>query len=199
MNRGPKPRCNYTRPFWVVKIHSPEAVSIQRSQRSDVLLMTTEKFKLFLCTALCGWLDHIDGPSATRETGTTLAPGSSERGRRLVRLPSESDRVLQWGLTADRLSPSAWPTTARLERRAGRVAGLPCLVGARLGPHACGDSPDTSRDIVLNDTAWGLAEGPPDLAARSVGPPQNRTGVLASSVRTSDVRRPQTSPSTWIQ
>ena len=70
VDRGPKRRCNYSGPFWVVKIHSPEAVSIQRCQRSEVLLVLTEKSKLFLCTALFGRLDHIDGPF-TLETGTT--------------------------------------------------------------------------------------------------------------------------------
>ena len=95
VDRGPKRRCNYTRPFWVVTIHSPEVVSIY--QKSDVLLVPTEKCKLFYVRPY-GWLDHIDGPSDTRETGTTLG---------LVRATEDptyhlakSDRVLQLGLTA---------------------------------------------------------------------------------------------------
>ena len=181
VDRGPKRRRNYSGPFWVVKIHSPEAVSVQRSQRSDVLLVPKENFKLFLRMDPCGWLDHFDGPSETRETGTTLAPGSCEHGRSPVRSPSEERQSLAMGITAACLPPSAWLTTVRLERRAGRASGLPCLVSVRLGPHAFGDAQDTSRDIVLNDTAWTGVEGPPDFAARQAGMPRNRFGVSAAS------------------
>ena len=48
---------------------------MQRSQRSDVLVMPTEKLKIFLCMSPCDWLDVTDGPSDAHETGNTLPPG----------------------------------------------------------------------------------------------------------------------------
>ena len=72
--RWPKRQCNYSGPFFVVKIHWPEAVSIQRwSQRSDVPVVSTEKLKLFLCKAL--WLvRRYRWAFGTHVTGTIVAP-----------------------------------------------------------------------------------------------------------------------------
>ena len=65
---------------------------MQRSQRSDALVVPTEELKPMLCMASCGWLDVTAGPLDAHETGTTLAPGSCERDRRPVRPPSEERR-----------------------------------------------------------------------------------------------------------
>ena len=65
---------------------------MQISQRSDILVVPTEKLKVILCMAHCDWLDVTDGLSDAHETGTTFAPGSCEQRRRHLRPPSEEPR-----------------------------------------------------------------------------------------------------------
>ena len=82
----------------------------------------------------CDWLEDIAGPSDTHETGITVVPGSCERGPGPARPPSIAWQSSAIGAECNSSAAEHLADYARMERKAGRAMGLPCLVGLRLAP-----------------------------------------------------------------
>ena len=113
VGRSPRWRRNYSGPFLVVKIHSVVTVSIQKSQRSDVLVVHTDKLKSFLGTTSTSWLNDTDTGSDTREMGPSRNLGLLYVLKPLHDHPAKCGRAPLEELTATCRPLQAWLITVR--------------------------------------------------------------------------------------
>ena len=91
----------------------------------------------------CDWLEDIAGSSDTHETGTTVVPGSCERGRGPARSTSVARQSSAIG--AERNSPAAEHLAdyGHDGEKGGAGHGPSLLNRPTSSAHVCGDLQDT--------------------------------------------------------